>query len=75
MGERLLCKQEVIGSIPFTSTILRRARRAPGRMPSERLLRDGGLVAERAATSDDDVDRGAGRIDREKTRIAAGFDP
>ena len=22
MGERLLCKQEVIGSIPFTSTIL-----------------------------------------------------
>ncbi len=23
MGERLLCKQEVIGSIPFTSTTLR----------------------------------------------------
>ena len=23
MGERLLCKQEVIGSIPFTSTIAR----------------------------------------------------
>ena len=23
MGERLLCKQEVIGSIPFTSTILK----------------------------------------------------
>ena len=23
MGERLLCKQEVIGSIPFTSTSLR----------------------------------------------------
>ena len=22
MGERLLCKQEVIGSIPFTSTTL-----------------------------------------------------
>ena len=22
MGERLLCKQEVIGSIPFTSTII-----------------------------------------------------
>jgi hypothetical protein len=22
LGERLLCKQEVIGSIPFTSTIL-----------------------------------------------------
>ena len=29
MGERLLCKQEVIGSIPFTSTISvgRRERR------------------------------------------------
>ena len=27
MGERLLCKQEVIGSIPFTSTNLRGARR------------------------------------------------
>ena len=25
MGERLLCKQEVIGSIPFTSTIERTA--------------------------------------------------
>ena len=25
MGERLLCKQEVIGSIPFTSTISRKA--------------------------------------------------
>jgi hypothetical protein len=24
LGERLLCKQEVIGSIPFTSTISRR---------------------------------------------------
>ena len=23
MGERLLCKQEVIGSIPFTSTIIK----------------------------------------------------
>jgi hypothetical protein len=23
LGERLLCKQEVIGSIPFTSTITR----------------------------------------------------
>ena len=25
LGERLLCKQEVIGSIPFASTILLRA--------------------------------------------------
>ena len=29
MGERLLCKQEVIGSIPFTST------RLPGVPPSK----------------------------------------
>ncbi len=28
MGERLLCKQEVIGSIPFTSTSFRRPIRA-----------------------------------------------
>ena len=34
MGERLLCKQEVIGSIPLTSILLR-ARRALRRMPSE----------------------------------------
>ena len=27
MGERLLCKQEVIGSIPFTSTIFATAKR------------------------------------------------
>ena len=27
MGERLLCKQEVIGSIPFTSTTGKRFRR------------------------------------------------
>jgi hypothetical protein len=26
LGERLLCKQEVIGSIPFTSTILKGRR-------------------------------------------------
>jgi hypothetical protein len=28
LGERLLCKQEVIGSIPFTSTTDRMARSA-----------------------------------------------
>ena len=28
MGERLLCKQEVIGSIPFTSTRAPRLRRS-----------------------------------------------
>ena len=26
LGERLVCNQEAIGSIPFTSTILRRKR-------------------------------------------------
>ncbi len=31
MGERLLCKQEVIGSIPFTSTSFRRPARAAHR--------------------------------------------
>ena len=35
LGERLLCKQEVDGSIPFTSTILRHARGALCRMSSE----------------------------------------
>ena len=31
MGERLLCKQEVIGSIPFTSTTLATRLRAGDR--------------------------------------------
>ena len=31
MGERLLCKQEVIGSIPFTSTTVAPRVRPPGR--------------------------------------------
>jgi hypothetical protein len=30
LGERLLCKQEVIGSIPFTSTTGRHHRRTAG---------------------------------------------
>ena len=30
LGERLLCKQEVIGSIPFTSTILETGNERPG---------------------------------------------
>ena len=42
MGERLLCKQEVIGSIPFTSTILLRAARFAG-LPSEALAKAGCL--------------------------------
>ena len=35
LGELLLCKQEVIGSNPFTSTI-GRARRAAGVRPGEK---------------------------------------
>jgi hypothetical protein len=31
LGERLLCKQEVIGSIPFASTISRKWERSPPR--------------------------------------------
>ena len=45
MGERLLCKQEVIGSIPFTSTNaqmrhahLSRARQAQRKLRRERLV-------------------------------------
>jgi hypothetical protein len=42
LGERLLCKQEVIGSIPFTSTILRRAHGAQaGVLQSPRAMEDG----------------------------------
>jgi hypothetical protein len=32
LGERLLCKQEVIGSIPFTSTTLSEPMREPTAM-------------------------------------------
>ena len=35
MGERLLCKQEVIGSIPFTSTTLREAQSGESGRPSD----------------------------------------
>jgi hypothetical protein len=34
LGERLLCKQEVIGSIPFTSTIGHLHHRAPPPSPA-----------------------------------------
>ena len=42
MGERLLCKQEVIGSIPFTSTLAARLRPARLRLARLRLARDAG---------------------------------
>ena len=47
LGERLLCKQEVIGSIPFTSTIAQCASRivaravAVAQQPRERLMQNG----------------------------------
>jgi hypothetical protein len=39
LGERLLCKQEVIGSIPFTST--RRRQWAPGAVNGHQVLSTG----------------------------------
>ena len=47
MGERLLCKQEVIGSIPFTSTNL---RCAAAEVVLRSAQREGGLVRLRAAS-------------------------
>ena len=46
MGERLLCKQEVIGSIPFTSTTLK-GRRQKNEEGDRRLIQ----IAERSQVS------------------------
>ena len=46
MGERLLCKQEVIGSIPFTSTTLK-GRRQKDEEGDRRLIQ----IAERSQVS------------------------
>jgi hypothetical protein len=43
LGERLLCKQEVIGSIPFTSTS---ARGAAARIEEAQLPSRSGVLAE-----------------------------
>ena len=52
MGERLLCKQEVIGSIPFTSTTAQCAWRIVASRGSGCLCnRESGLVQERAPSS------------------------
>ena len=40
MGERLLCKQEVIGSIPFTSTIRWKRAREIAATRQEEVIRD-----------------------------------
>jgi hypothetical protein len=42
LGERLLCKQEVIGSIPFTST---KFRRGAAKFALRSAKRGGGLLA------------------------------
>jgi hypothetical protein len=47
LGERLLCKQEVIGSIPFTSTNL---RCAAAEVVLRSAQREGGPVRRRAAS-------------------------
>ena len=60
LGERLLCKQEVIGSIPFTSTILRRAPGAFCGMSSE---------ADEAKEERVSEVTGSTRLDREKQTI------
>ena len=41
MGERLLCKQEVIGSNPFTSTTRGRGTRLVAGLPATGLLIEG----------------------------------
>ena len=59
MGERLLCKQEVDGSIPFTSTRSVGARSADGREAAVRRISRGpcGPRAERRVVR---VGRGSG---------------
>ena len=55
LGERLLCKQEVIGSIPFTSTTAQCASRiVAGRVRRNASCAGSGAVQKRA-TSDDRV--------------------
>ena len=68
MGERLLCKQEVIGSIPFTST----TGFCESKMPSPAAAP---LRRERAVG----VESGAGEVGRDHrsgmTSLPAGFVP
>jgi hypothetical protein len=52
LGERLLCKQEVIGSIPFTSTIAQCASHiVASRGSGCSCNRESGLVQKRAPRS------------------------
>jgi hypothetical protein len=53
LGERLLCKQEVIGSIPFTSTTVAATLR-PGDRPSKAGPRATGVMRRWYATFGED---------------------
>jgi hypothetical protein len=50
LGERLLCKQEVIGSIPFTSTTDRLAQPIVSRAPAALLSLSKGAPRKREAS-------------------------
>jgi hypothetical protein len=68
LGERLLCKQEVVGSIPITSTTARLMLRISRREPRQRLRsnRESG-----SARNPRKRPRGAHEIDREE-KVCAG---
>ena len=70
MGERLLCKQEVIGSIPFTSTILRRAAPRAKQDVLRSLQGEAGLVF--ACASVGGLDITTGRLLRLLGKIELG---
>ena len=63
MGERLLCKQEVVGSIPITSTTARTLQSSVRRKAQQRLR-----------SNRESAPRGAREIDRE-TEFAPGLRP
>ena len=66
MGERLLCKQEVIGSIPFTSTTMRHAHCGE---PRQRCKAPPGAARCRERHQPRD---GRQPLDREKTALPLG---
>ena len=80
MGERLLCKQEVVGSIPITSTTARTLRGGVRRKARQRCActakarRFGGAEIGRCdsgALAPREHSRGAREIDREE-KVCAG---
>ena len=68
MGERLLCKQEVIGSIPFTSTTDRTMRR------SVRVKRDSGALGAGESAGGRGRARALLSADRGEADLAIGHD-